>query len=204
MSVLRVPVESATLIDIPAAEKAIVSLLIALGADITDPVLAQTPRRVVEAYREMLATHDFSATTFPNSDGYDEMVVVRAIPFRSLCAHHLLPFSGIAHVGYLPGERILGLSKLARAVELCARGFQVQERVTWQVAEWLQKNVDPVGVGVVLEAQHTCMTVRGIRAIGTWTTTSAMLGALRDDQGRHRDFLSAIDRPTPEWIGPTC
>jgi GTP cyclohydrolase I len=108
-------------------------------------------------------------------------VVARGIPFASLCRHHLLPFSGLAHVGYLPGDRILGLSKLARVVELFARDLQTQERLTGQVAGWLQERLDPRGVGVVLEAEHLCMTVRGVQAPGVRTVTSALRGRVRDD-----------------------
>src|SRR3954470_11722983 len=117
-------------IDRPAAERAARQLLLALGADIASESLRETPRRVVEAYAELLTPEPFHATTFPNDEGYDELVVARDIPFHALCEHHLLPFIGVAHVGYLPGERIVGLSKLARAVEFFARGLQVQERLT--------------------------------------------------------------------------
>ncbi|NJC73091.1 GTP cyclohydrolase I [Planosporangium thailandense] len=197
-------IESSALVDVPAAERSVASLLSALGANLDDEALQQTPRRVVAAYRELLVPQDFEATTFPNSEGYDELVLVRAIPFRSLCAHHLLPFTGLAHVAYLPGDRILGLSKLARVVEFCSRGFQVQERVTWQIAEWLEKNVEPVGVGVVIDAQHSCMAVRGVRAVGSWTTTTAMRGVLRQDPERRREFLSAIEADRSRAVGVAC
>ena len=125
-------------IDHEAARRAVGDLLRALGADDRSDGLRDTPRRVAEAYAELLTPQPFEATTFPNEDGYDELVIARAIPFHSLCMHHLLPFHGVAHVGYLPGERIIGLSKLARVVELFARDLQIQERLTMQVADWLR------------------------------------------------------------------
>jgi len=118
------------------------------------------------------------------------MVIARGIPFSSLCEHHLLPFAGVAHVAYLPGDRILGLSKLARVVEMFARRLQVQERLTKQVAAWLQQHVQPKGVGIVLEAEHTCMSIRGVRAPGTVTVTSALLGVVRDDPRTRGEFLA--------------
>jgi len=153
-------------VDPEAAERAARALLDALGADPADEGLTDTPRRVAAAFAELLTPPPFTPTTFPNHEGYDELVVARSIPFASLCRHHLLPFTGVAHVGYLPGDRILGLSKLARVVELFARGLQTQERLTSQVAGWLQERLDPRGVGVVLEAEHLCMTVRGVQAPG--------------------------------------
>ena len=113
------------------------------------------------AFDELLTHEPVSLTTFPNDAGYDELVVVKAIPFHSLCMHHLLPFHGVAHVAYLPGERIIGLSKLARVVEVFARDLQLQERLTMQVADCLESHLQPKGVGVVLEAEHMCMSLRG-------------------------------------------
>jgi GTP cyclohydrolase I len=178
-------------IDTAAAERAVRDLLTALGHDpATDEHVADTPRRVAAAFAEMLTPRDFALTTFPNDEGYDELVVARDIPFSSLCEHHLLPFSGVAHVGYLPGERILGLSKLARVVELFARRLQVQERLTTQVAGWLQEHVRPKGVGVVIEAEHLCMSLRGARTHGSTTTTSAVHGLLRDDPRTRAEFFA--------------
>jgi GTP cyclohydrolase I len=137
-------------------------------------------------------------TVFPNSDDYSELVLARSIPFRSLCEHHLLPFYGVAHVGYVPGERILGLSKLARVVEACSRGFQIQERMTSQVGFWLLKHLDPRAVGVVVEGMHTCMTTRGVRAVGASTTTMAFHGTLRDSLEERRQFLALAFRGSPE------
>ena len=117
-------------------------------------------------------------------------MLVRSIPFHSLCMHHLLPFYGVAHIGYLPGERILGLSKFARVVELFARDLQVQERLTVQVADWLQEQLAPKGVGVVLEAEHLCMSLRGVQKFGAQTVTSALHGVVRDDPRTRQEFLA--------------
>jgi GTP cyclohydrolase I len=177
-------------IDPVAAELAVSDLLVALGQDPDDPHVADTPRRVAAAYRELLTPREFDLTTFPNDEGYDELVLARDIPFHSLCQHHLLPFKGVAHVGYLPGERILGLSKLARVVELFARNLQVQERLTKQVADWLEEHLAPKGVGVVLEAEHLCMTLRGVQASGSRTVTSALHGLLREDSRSRTEFFA--------------
>ena len=127
-------------------------------------------------------------TTFPNDEGYEELVLVRDIPFHSLCEHHLLPFRGVAHVGYVPGDRLVGLSKLARVVELFSRDLQVQERLTKQVADYLQEELAPRGVGVVIEAEHLCMSMRGVQAAGATTTTSTFLGVLAGDGPMRRQF----------------
>jgi GTP cyclohydrolase IA len=177
-------------IDLDAAERAVADLLVALGQDTSDEHTSDTPRRMATAYAELLTARPFNLTTFPNDEGYDELVLVREIPFHSLCQHHLLPFTGVAHVGYLPGERILGLSKLARVVELFARGLQVQERLTKQVADWLQQQLAPKGVGVVIEAEHLCVTLRGIHASGSRTVTSALHGTLRVDPRSRAEFLA--------------
>jgi GTP cyclohydrolase I len=186
---LRV-VRSRTDVDVPAAEEAVAALLRALGRDPADPHLLDTPRRVADAYAELLTPAPFDLTTFPNDEGYNELVMATAIPVQSLCEHHLLPFAGVAHIGYLPGERILGLSKLARVLDLFARDLQVQERLTQQVADWLQDNLDPRGVGVVIEAEHLCMTLRGVRARGARTTTSALHGVLREDARSRQEFFA--------------
>ncbi len=141
-------------------------------------------------YAELLTAQPFRPTTFPNDGGYDELVVATAIPFHSLCEHHLLPFAGVAHIGYLPGERIIGLSKLARVVDLFARDLQVQERLTTQVAGWLDDHLEPKGVGVVLEAEHMCMTLRGVQKPGARTVTSALHGLVRDDPRTRQEFLA--------------
>ena len=176
-------------IDLDAAADAVADLMSALGMDTNDPSLARTPHRVAKAYAELLSPREFGLTTFPNDEGYDELVVARDIPFTSICEHHLLPFVGTASVGYLPGARILGLSKLARVVELFGRRPQVQERMTKQIATWLDQHLRPRGVGVVLRAEHTCMTLRGVQAKGSSTVTSALLGTLRDDPRTRGEFL---------------
>ena len=177
-------------IDLPAARRAVADLLTALGRDPHSAHLADTPRRVADAYAEMLTPREFELTTFPNDEGYDELVLAKDIPVQSLCEHHLLPFTGVAHVGYLPGERILGLSKLARVVELFARDFQVQERLTKQVADWLQDHLAPKGVGVVIEAEHQCMSLRGVRATGSRTVTSSLHGTLRENPSSRHEFFA--------------
>jgi GTP cyclohydrolase I len=186
---LRV-VRSRTAVDLPAAERAVAALLRALGRDPAEPHLADTPRRVADAYAELLTPPPFDLTTFPNDEGYNELVLATGIPVQSLCEHHLLPFSGVAHIGYLPGERILGLSKLARVLDLFARDLQVQERLTQQVADWLRDNLNPRGVGVVIEAEHLCMSLRGVRARGARTTTSALHGLLREDARSRQEFFA--------------
>jgi GTP cyclohydrolase I len=145
---------------------------------------------MVGAYLEMLSPRAFDLTSFDNDEGYDELVLARDIPVQSLCEHHLLPFVGVAHVGYLPRDRILGLSKLARVVELFARRPQVQERLTRQVADWLDEQLGPRGVGVVIEAEHSCMTLRGVRAGQARTITSTLLGTLREDSRSRAEFLA--------------
>jgi GTP cyclohydrolase I len=188
------PAQAPSPVDRAAAERAVADLLVALGADLEAPGLCDTPRRVADAYRELLTPQPFEATTFANAEGYDELVVVRDISFHSLCMHHLLPFHGVAHVGYLPAERILGLSKLARVVELFARDLQVQERLTTQIAGWLEQRLAPKGVGVVLEAEHLCMSLRGVRKPGARTVTSALHGAVRDDPRTREEFLALTGR----------
>jgi GTP cyclohydrolase I len=178
--------------DLEAAERAARDLLVALGADLADEGLEDTPRRMSAALAELLTPEAFTATTFPNDGGYDELVVVRDVPFHSLCMHHLLPFQGVAHVAYLPGDRIVGLSKLARVVEHFARDLQVQERMTKQIADWIDDTLQPRGVGVVLEAEHTCMTLRGIRKPGSRTVTSALHGTVREDARTRQEFLDLV------------
>jgi GTP cyclohydrolase I len=174
------------------AQAGAAALLEALGVDLSAAGLKETPQRIVAMYEELLTPKPFNPTTFPNEDGYDELVLSKNIPFTSLCAHHALPFSGVAHVGYLPGERILGLSKLARVVHYFSRSLQVQERLTKQIADWLEKELMPRGVGVVLEAEHTCMTIRGVQATGSRMVTSTMYGLLRERVATRQEFLSLI------------
>ena len=187
---LQVVAGEARRVDLAAAERAAGELLVALGADLDAAGLRETPRRVASAYAELLTPEPFNLTTFPNDEGYDELVVVRDIPFQSLCMHHLLPFHGVAHVAYLPEERIIGLSKLARVVEHFARDLQVQERLTKQVAGCIERELEPKGVGVVLEAEHLCMSLRGVQKAGARTVTSALHGLVRDDPRTREEFLS--------------
>ena len=177
-------------VDLEAGADGVQQLLTALGIDTEAEGLRDTPRRVAKAYAEMLTPVPFEATTFPNEEGYDELVVARAIPFHSLCEHHLIPFVGYAHVAYLPDDRIVGLSKLARVVEHFARRLQVQERMTVQIADWIEDELSPKGVGVVLDAEHFCMTLRGVQKPGARTTTSALRGRVREDERTRAEFLA--------------
>lgn len=181
-------------VDLEAATAAAHQMLRALGMDLDRDDLAETPRRMASAYAELLTPRDFDLTTFENAAGYDELVLVRDIPVRSVCEHHLLPFTGVAHVGYLPAERILGLSKLARTVDFFARAAQTQERLTIEVVDHLCRRLAPLGAGVVVEADHTCMSLRGARAERARTITSALRGRLREDPATRAEFL-ALARP---------
>lgn len=176
--------------DLPAAESAAAALLTALGLDLDDVNLADTPRRMAHALLELTTASDFELTSFPNTEGYDELVLVQDIPVRSLCEHHMLPFVGVAHIGYLPADRILGLSKFARMTDFHSRQPQTQERLTKRIADHLQRELDPYGVGVVIEAEHTCMSLRGARVPGTRTVTSTLFGRLREDSRSRAEFLS--------------
>lgn len=176
--------------DLDAAEQAATAFLHALGISTVEEGLRDTARRMARAYAEMLTPTPFEATTFPNEEGYDELVLVRDIPLRSVCEHHLLPFTGTACVAYLPGDRILGLSKLARVVDYFGSRPQVQERLTKQVADWLTEQLQPRAVGVVIRAEHTCMTLRGVHAAGSTTVTSTLLGTLRTDARSRQEFFS--------------
>jgi GTP cyclohydrolase IA len=166
-----------------------------LGLDLGDPNLDGTDHRVARAYRELFAGLEPGAeprlSTFPNAEGYSEMVSMTGIPFFSLCAHHFLPFFGVAHVGYVPGQSILGLSKLARVVDFYARRPQLQERMTQQVATLLDERITPAGVIVVVEARHLCMEMRGVSTTGVGTTTIAVRGTLGDETLRNR-FLALV------------
>ena len=174
----------------PAAERAARDLLEALGVDLAGESLRDTPRRMARMYAELLTPAPFAPTTFPNDGGYDELVVATGIPFHSMCEHHLLPFVGVAHVGYLPG-RAHHRAVQARARRRAVRPpLQVQERLTTQVAGWLDEHLAPKGVGVVLEAEHLCMSLRGVQKPGARTVTSALHGRLRDDPRTRQEFLS--------------
>lgn len=176
-------------VDLAAAEEAARDLLTALGLPVHTDEMLETPRRMAHALAEMTSVPAYDCTTFANTEEYDEMVLVHDIPVRSVCEHHVLPFVGVAHIGYLPRERILGLSKFARVVDFFAHRPQTQERLTKQVAEHLWEQLDPRGVGVVVEAEHTCMSLRGVRAVGARTVTSALLGTLRESSSRS-EFLA--------------
>jgi GTP cyclohydrolase I len=183
-------------LDLDAAEAAAADFLAALGIGADSESMRGTPGRMARAYAELFTPRPFDLTTFPNDEGYDELVLARSVPVRSVCEHHLLPFVGTAHVGYLPGDRILGLSKLARVVELFASRPQVQERLTKQVADWLSDRLQPKGVGVVIEAEHSCMSLRGVRATGSSTVTATLLGTLRTDARSRQEFfaLTGVNR----------
>lgn len=181
-------------VDAVAAVRAAAALLTALGLDLTDENLVETPRRMAHALIEMTHAPAFDFTTFPNDEGYDELVVVTDIPVHSLCEHHMLPFTGVAHIGYLPGDRILGLSKFARMVEFHARRPQTQERLTKRIADHLRTALAPRGVGVVIAAEHSCMALRGARTPGARTTTSALFGRLREDPRSRAEFLELARR----------
>jgi GTP cyclohydrolase IA len=181
--------------DLAAAERAAADFLAALGIDHDREGLRETPARMARAYAELLDAQPLQLTTFPNEEGYDELVLARDIPFRTLCEHHLLPFSGVAHVGYLPGGRILGLSKLARLVEHFAARPQTQERLTKQVADCLDAHLHPRGAGVLLRAEHSCMSLRGVRAHGATTVTSALTGTLRAGAQARAEFFALVGSP---------
>jgi GTP cyclohydrolase I len=182
-------------IDLDAAQRAAAAFLAALGIELDREEMQATPARMARAYAELFEARPLNLTTFPNDADYDELVLVRDIPFRTVCEHHLLPVSGVAHVGYLPGERILGLSKLARLVEHFAARPQTQERLTKQVADCLAERLSPRGAGVVLQAEHACMSVRGVRALGATTVTSTLLGRLRTDARCRAEFFALAGVP---------
>ena len=155
---------------------------------------------MADTYVELLTPRPFTATTFDNDEGYDQLIIVRDIPFQSLCMHHVLPFHGVAHIGYLPSGRILGLSKLARVVDLFARDLQLQERLTTQVADWLQDELQPLGVGVVMEAEHLCMSLRGVQKPGAKTVTSALHGSCATTRARETSSSASRERERGERI----
>lgn len=177
----------------------------AFGLDLSDSNLADTPMRVARAWREMLAGLDESTApalrTFPNPEGYSRMVAVNGIPFYSICAHHFLPFFGTAHVGYAPGDRVVGLSKLPRVIEHYARRPQTQERLTEQAIDFLDRGLAPRGVMVVLQARHLCVEMRGVLKPGTVTTTSAFRGVFEDERMRH-EFLGLVEKNSLHQPGP--
>ena len=188
--------ETSSKTNLKAIESAVQTILQAVGEDPSRDGLLETPRRVAKMYAEMFAGLHLDPSrhlevTFPEE--YDELVLVRDIPFTSMCEHHLLPFTGVAHVGYLPEGRVTGLSKLARVVEEVARRPQVQERMTQTIAELIEEKLQTAGVGVVIQAEHSCMSIRGIKKHGSTTVTSALRGKLKTSLSSRNEFLSLID-----------
>ena len=184
--------------DVVAAEDAVRRLIAAVGEDPQREGLLDSPRRIAAMYREVfegLQQDPASVLSVGFEEGHDELVILREIPFHSMCEHHFMPFHGQAHVGYLPDGRIVGLSKIARAVEIFARRPQVQERLTNQIAECIEEVLGARGVGAVIEAEHLCMTARGVRKPGSKMVTSAMRGAFRTDANTRTEFLELIRPP---------
>lgn len=180
------------------AEQAVKTLLAYIGENTSREGLLDTPRRVVDAYRDWFSGYavdpaEYLERTFEEVDGYDELVVLRDIRFESFCEHHMAPIIGRAHVGYLPADKVVGISKLARVVDAYARRFQVQEKLTAQIAHCIDRVLKPRGVGVVIDASHQCMTTRGVHKRGVSMVTSQMLGAFRDDARTRAEFLRFID-----------
>lgn len=188
----RLAVAEPAVRDLDVATTAAAAFLSALGVDTTAESLRDTPLRMARAFDEMLTPRPFDLTVFPNTERYQQLVSTRDIPFASLCEHHFLPFIGTAHVGYLPDDRIVGLSKLARVVEMFARRAQVQERMTEQIADWLADQLGARGIGVVLRAEHMCMRLRGVHVPGTSTVTSSWRGLLLEEPDRRGEFFTAI------------
>ncbi|MFD7161393.1 GTP cyclohydrolase I [Kribbella sp. NPDC059898] len=184
------PISADQGVDLTAATTAAAGFLSALGFDLDQGGLADTPGRMARAYAEMFTPRPFNFTVFENDEEYRELVIERAIPFASVCEHHGLPFIGTADVGYLPGKKILGLSKMARVVELFSCRPQVQERLTMQVARFLEERLSPQGVGVVMRAEHMCMRLRGARVAGAETVTSEVRGVLRKDASARQEFMA--------------
>ena len=183
------------------AEEAVRTLIRWAGDDPEREGLVQTPARVARAYREFFSGYESDpmqilATTFSEVDGYDEMVVLKDIRFESYCEHHMVPIIGRAHVAYLPEHRVVGISKLARLVDVYAKRLQIQEKMTVQIADALNTVLQPKGVAVILEAAHQCMSTRGVHKPGASLVTSRMLGAFRDDPSTRREFLSIVGHST--------
>jgi GTP cyclohydrolase I len=183
------------------AEKAVHTLLLWAGDDPTREGLVDTPARVASAFEEWFAGYKddpeiYLSRTFEEVEGYDEMIVLRDIRFESHCEHHLAPIIGRVHIGYLPNKKVVGISKLARVVDVYSRRLQVQEKLNAQIANCIQKVLEPKGVAVIIEATHQCMTTRGVHKTGVTLVTSNMLGAFRKDPMTRREFLTIIGNPT--------
>ncbi len=172
-------------------EENVTRLLEFFGEDCSREGLKETPKRFVKFFKEFLSPPKWNCTTF-ESEGYDEMIIQSNIPFHSLCEHHIAPFFGEGFIAYIPNKRIVGLSKLARTLETFSRRLQNQERITNQVAEFLQKELDPMGVAVVLKAKHMCMEMRGVKKHNTYTTTSKMIGVFKDCEKARNEFINLI------------
>ncbi len=184
------------------AREAVRTLIRWAGDDPDREGLVETPDRVVRAYGEWFNGYDedpvaILSKTFEETNGYDEMIVLRDIRFSSFCEHHMAPIIGKAHIGYLPSRRVVGISKLARLVEVYARRLQIQEKMTAQIADTISEILEPKGVGVVIEAAHQCMTTRGVDKPGSTLSTSRMTGEFRTDPSTRREFLAAIANPSP-------
>ena len=198
MSTAQYDVDMRSGFDGERAEAAIRALIEAVGEDLHREGLSDSPRRIAAMYRELFdgLYHDpVEVLSVGFEEGHDELVILREIPFYSMCEHHFMPFHGQAHIGYMPDGRIVGLSKIARAVEIFARRPQVQERLTSQIANCIEEVLHAQGVGVVIEAEHLCMTARGVRKPGATMVTSAMRGCFRTDANTRQEFLGLI-RPS--------
>ena len=188
------------------AEEAVRTLIRWAGDDPTREGLLETPARVARAYKEFFRGYGVDPVqvlkrTFEETDGYDEMIVLKDMRFESHCEHHMAAIIGRAHIAYLPSKRVVGISKLARLLDVYAKRLQIQEKLTAQIANTLNEVLQPRGVAVVIDASHQCMTTRGVHKPGTSMVTSRMLGAFRDDQSTRREFLSIIGNPTSGPIG---
>ena len=179
------------------AEEAIKLLLEYIGDDPTREGLIETPKRVIKSYKEFFSGYNQNPNemlnkTFSEVNNYDGLVILRDIRIESHCEHHMVPFLGTAHIGYLPNKKVVGISKLARVAEIFSKRLQIQEKLTQQIADCIMENLEPLGVGVVLSCQHECMTTRGVKKNGVSMVTSSMLGCFREDEGIRHEFLALV------------